>query len=902
MKKITLLNYALSTILFLVLVSNVNAQLQNANWYFGIHAALNFNDGTLPPTILTDNPLIIPNASATVSDELGNLLFYTDGVDVYNKNHTIMLNGATLNGTAESSTVLIIPVPFESNKYYIFTTEFIPTFGGGLSYSIVDMTQDGGLGEVIVKDNILLAQVSQKIAVTKSTTDDFYWLVALAPSTDPIFNDTFYSFKIDASGINLINQTAVTFAPGLHNSEGQMKISPDNQNIGLVHNTIDLNTGIIKTIFTFDFDETTGSISNQKSSFGLDNSYINYGLEFSPDSNLMYVTETNDLIGSSGKIYQIQYRTLSPELTTTVIYDNFSSETIYALQRRDNGKIYAATDSDLIGVINNPNELGINSNHVFDGINFGPFNTETFEISPNKGLPHLVPNIISIPKLSINYNTSYANDTITKLKAKDTGVVVFGEIGADNVDNLPGLAPGFIAEYDNGGTLLNSDTQQLPYQIPLDLQENTFKWDLLSTNTSLNGGVNNNYKLSKFNNDNSIQFEITTVNINEDLLEDSTTGNTYLVFPASTDLDVSIVGSSGVMWTRSATQQQDIQDGTIFTKTLNLAKFDSSGVLISVSELLNYKWSRTTTGGTALVNFPAKIVGDNTTIYFTTASRDEGLFTDATKIYLTNGEFHKKGEWLISYNVSNHTFKQAKLIGQNGSITSNELIFSQSTLYRKRKKKLFKLDQNLNDIDSLVMLKLKVLESNKIAGTFIIRGDNKRTIKKIDANFNELWSKNLGQKFEITHASEAPNGDVYVSGSYIEDATLSNPDNTSLLHNTGTDVFITKVDGLPITAPPMANAKTIVNQQNRTEVAPKNSIVNEFIVYPNPFNENISIKSNKESNFIVEIYNMTGKLVSKQKADNSDFKLKTSNLKKGMYYLRIIDSSSRSIIKKVIKN
>jgi len=905
MKKITLFNYTLSLILFLTLTFNTNAQLQNTNWYFGNQTGLNFNDGTQPPTVITNNIMSTNGSAASVSDESGNLLFYTNGINIWNNTHQIMPNGNGLFGnTSISQSVIIVPDPNNINKYYVLSNHGNVMGLSGLYYSIVDMSLDGGLGDVDINEkNVqLLEFTGEKLTTALNPNDNTYWVVSFAPSDNPELSDTFYSYKIDATGITLFNQSTFTFSftESPFKTSSQMKISPDVLSLAMIHNTVDTDiNGIIidsKSLYTFDFDNTTGIVSSMNDSYFLVDALYGYGLEFSPDSNLLYVSITDAFSNGSeiGEIFQVDYRNLMATLPF-LIYDG--KDAIFGLQLGIDGKIYIVNSSGNLSTIDTPNILNIGANYAHESINLnGLAITE---------LPQFVPKITSVPKSLLKiYNTSYANDTITKLKAKDTGVVVFGEIGVDNEDNLPGLSPGFIAEFDNSGTLLNSDTQQLPYQIPLDLQENTFKWDLLSTSISLNGGVNNNYKLSKFNNDNSLQFEITTVNINEDLLEDDVTGNTYLVFPASTNQDISIRGSSGVIWTRSATQQQDIQDGTIYTKTLNLAKFDSSGNLIGVSELLNYKWSRTTTGGTALVDFLVKIIGDNATIYFTTVSRDEGIFTDATKIYLTNGEFHKKGEWLISYNINSNTFQQAKLIGQNGSITPNELIFNQSTLYRKRKKKLFKLDQNLNDIDSLIMNKLKILESNKTAGTFIIRGDNKRTIKKIDANFNEIWSKNLGKKFEITHASEAPNGEVYVSGSYIVDATLSNPDNLSLPHNTGNDVFIAKVDGLPISLVPLAAKSNVFNRQNTTDHSLQNIPKNRLVTYPNPFEKNISIKSNNKGNYSVEIYDMNGKLVFRQKANmenNSDFKLNTSNLKKGIYHIKITDSKSKSIYKKVIK-
>jgi len=86
--------------LLLSLTTKTNAQLQNTNWYFGNQSGLNFNDGTQVPTILTNSSMNAEGASASVSDTFGNLLFYTNGINVWNRNHEIMLNGANLFGNS----------------------------------------------------------------------------------------------------------------------------------------------------------------------------------------------------------------------------------------------------------------------------------------------------------------------------------------------------------------------------------------------------------------------------------------------------------------------------------------------------------------------------------------------------------------------------------------------------------------------------------------------------------------------------------------------------------------------------------------------------------------------------------------------------------------------------------
>ena len=51
------------------LISNSNTQQQNSNWSFGNHTWLNFNDGILPPIILTNIALTTDESSASVSEK-----------------------------------------------------------------------------------------------------------------------------------------------------------------------------------------------------------------------------------------------------------------------------------------------------------------------------------------------------------------------------------------------------------------------------------------------------------------------------------------------------------------------------------------------------------------------------------------------------------------------------------------------------------------------------------------------------------------------------------------------------------------------------------------------------------------------------------------------------------------
>ena len=105
--------------MFIFLSHQALSQKEGNNWYFGKHAGISFQNGS--PVSFTHNAIAnqIEGVSA-ISDTAGNILFYTDGMDVYNKNNQIMANGQGLQGhISASQSALIVRKPGSLSHYYI---------------------------------------------------------------------------------------------------------------------------------------------------------------------------------------------------------------------------------------------------------------------------------------------------------------------------------------------------------------------------------------------------------------------------------------------------------------------------------------------------------------------------------------------------------------------------------------------------------------------------------------------------------------------------------------------------------------------------------------------------------------------------------------------------------------
>lgn len=337
----------------------VKGQGEANNWYFGENAGLTFNGGA--PAALIDGNLNTIEGCATISDAAGNLKFYTDGRTVYNRNHMTMPNGSGLQGNSSSSqSGLIVPHPGNPDLYYIFTLQSLAA-PGGLRYSVVDITLDGGLGDVTAEKNVLLHDpTSEKITAVSHENGTDVWVISHKYNSDE-----FEVYLITATGINT---TPVTSAVGfnltvLTDTIGCMKASPDGTKIGVVYSDSEV-------LELLEFDPATGIISNPISinSFGTNASGFAseiYGIEFSPRSTYMYVTESVD------GVYQFDVTNYSGAAINASktflgkVSSTSSTGANRALQLASDGRIYMAVDgATSLAAIDNPDNTPVPASFI----------------------------------------------------------------------------------------------------------------------------------------------------------------------------------------------------------------------------------------------------------------------------------------------------------------------------------------------------------------------------------------------------------------------------------------------------------------------------------------------------------------------------------------------------------
>ena len=340
----------------LLFTLTVRAQRPTDIWYFGQQAGLSFADGNTPKP-LNDGKMSTYEGCAVATTAKGELLFYTNGETVWNRQHQPMPNGRKLMGSSSSTqSALIVPDPGSGNIFYIFTVAPQGT-PNGLRYSIVDMTRDDGLGDLPRVNMLLIQPVAEKLAAVRHANGKDVWIVAHRWNSN-----AFVAYLVTPDGIDsrkpvMSNVGSMNAGPG-RNAIGALKFSPDGRRVAAA---LWRETNKFEV---YDFDRATGKVSNPRS-FG---PYPEaYGVEFSPSGRFLYGT-CNGTGGGETQIWQFD---LAKKGTKTLVGKS-ANRKIGALQRAPDGKIYVAReDNPSLGVIESPNTAGKACGYVDDGIKLG---------------------------------------------------------------------------------------------------------------------------------------------------------------------------------------------------------------------------------------------------------------------------------------------------------------------------------------------------------------------------------------------------------------------------------------------------------------------------------------------------------------------------------------------------
>ncbi|MBX2929905.1 MAG: T9SS type A sorting domain-containing protein [Saprospiraceae bacterium] len=338
---------------------------QDCNWPTGF-STTNFDPlfGTAILSFCEDSLRILDvgqaisfsGANAAMSDQDGNLLFYTNGISVANAQHQIMPNGDGLSpqgtfgfediGLPIPQGALALPLPGHEHQFVLFH-EGISFSGTGLAasplyYSMIDMSLDGGAGDVFVKNEVLSNNIFDygKLTAIRHANGRDWWVIAYEHTSDRLRR-----FLLTPEGIT--DAGSALEGAGLHPGEGQAVFSPDGALYAQISFSVS-NAGLFAYIDILSFDRCTGefSILEQIAIPVPTGGY--YGIAFSPDSKLLYVSLTFMIIQFDVTAADIFASKDTVAITDGVFVPGIEGDSFPAVfsygQLAPDGKIYFGTD------------------------------------------------------------------------------------------------------------------------------------------------------------------------------------------------------------------------------------------------------------------------------------------------------------------------------------------------------------------------------------------------------------------------------------------------------------------------------------------------------------------------------------------------------------------------------
>lgn len=359
--------------LFLLILIQANLafaqQYQGHNWYFGNSpSGLRFSRSDNSATLVNNQRTPFGTGGSSVASDPvnGNLLFYTDGSQIFDATHNLMPNGSALGAfTSGNQPVAIAKAPGPGKRYFVFVNTANNTTGGTVSFRVIDMNQLGnalfpspalGAGETAGNAPVagLTGRSEAMITVPHANREDF-WLITHANGT-PDYSVTLVTAAGPQPSVNFVGFGLIEVAANFsyHPSSGRIAVSPqearrdieiinfNNTNGVISFGQRVLNSGVQSTIGQAIYDtewsnsgdflyisrhgepgiqadvlqyDVINQLNTIASVLPQPNTLIrSYGLQMAPDSAIYHLYEANSGTFALGKI------TNSDTVATAVTY------------------------------------------------------------------------------------------------------------------------------------------------------------------------------------------------------------------------------------------------------------------------------------------------------------------------------------------------------------------------------------------------------------------------------------------------------------------------------------------------------------------------------------------------------------------------------------------------------
>ncbi len=395
-------------------------------------------------------PMSFWGTEATICDAQGNFLMSTNGIWIANANNDTMMNGAGLNpggvtgswpyGLPFSNNAMFVPYPDDTGKYLLFHHTY--TFDGfsyppyELFYSIVDMSLDGNLGGVILKNQVIFQDtLNGGIGAVKHANGRDWWIILVKHATSTIYKVLFTpngyfvtSQHLNGSHYAWYNSSQIPF-----NSTGERFAFTANDSIS--HDSY---------IVTANFDRCTGNIYNDTTIQLTYGSYL-WGTAFSASGNNLYAC-------SSSKVFQINTDSLTVD--TVAYYDGFISPpnltccatSFWNMYLAANGKIYITSGSSVqhIHEMNYPDSAGVACDLQQHAIDLGSYlHLRAVPNHPNYNLGPVVGSVcdtlgVGLPEMQHDFHFGISPNPVADGPVKIIYLLPENKSGIFEVYNMTG--------------------------------------------------------------------------------------------------------------------------------------------------------------------------------------------------------------------------------------------------------------------------------------------------------------------------------------------------------------------------------------------------------------------------------------------------------------------------------
>lgn len=334
-----------------------HAQQEASVWFVGSDTQINFQSDSFAVIDSGINSYY----KASICDENGNLLLYTDGRTIWNGKNEVLINGTNLSESTYLITgnPIFIPYPKKEGHYLLFYVQDLKSSpylrDKELVYAEIDCHAANNRGEVISKSQFLHNDFHSHPTISGYCNNSHYWLAI--DRNDNIHEprrDRIFFYKIDENGVHTSPLINDRFDIG---NSAYYKFSPNGDKLFFAYQE-NTNQNVYSVVADFNF--LTGELYNYRIIFG----DIFYSREFSGNSQYLYYFSERKLIqadvrySTSGKIQELT--TTLEELPQT---EN-SSRNGTSLQLAPDGRIYflyfdPIEEKTKIGRINYPNKKGL---------------------------------------------------------------------------------------------------------------------------------------------------------------------------------------------------------------------------------------------------------------------------------------------------------------------------------------------------------------------------------------------------------------------------------------------------------------------------------------------------------------------------------------------------------------